>query len=63
MYMTQSQAPDWRKMAEAAQLVGVSASKLSRMAKEGKIAKRNDPKDERVVLVDLNELRRLFQIS
>lgn len=63
MAMTQSQAPDWRKLTEAAPLVGVSSTKLSRMAKNGEISTSKDPRDERIVLVDLNELRRLFRLS
>jgi DNA-binding MarR family transcriptional regulator len=63
MFMTQAETPDWRKLTDAAPLVGVSASKLSRMARDGKIATRQDPRDERVVLVDLTELKRRFNVS
>lgn len=57
------QKTEWKKLTEAAQEVGVSASKLSGMAANKEITTRRDPRDKRVVLVDMNELRRLFGIS
>ena len=50
----------WTPLVEAARRVGISASKLSGMVKRGEIKKKKDPRDQRKVLVDLNELRRLF---
>jgi hypothetical protein len=40
--------------------INVSVSKLSRMANKGEIKTAEDPTDQRVRLVDLNELRKLF---
>jgi len=62
MRMTNEKA-EWKKLTEAAQEIGVSASKLSGMAANKEITTRRDPRDKRVVLVDMNELRRLFEMS
>ena len=58
----QSQAQEWVTLTEAAQATGVSVSKVSKLARQGRIQKRDDPRDERAVLVDLNELKRYFNI-
>ncbi|MBE3558599.1 MAG: hypothetical protein IMW89_05155 [Ktedonobacteraceae bacterium] len=41
----------------------ISPNKVSRLANRDKIRTRNDPLDERVRLVELNELRALFTQS
>ncbi len=51
---------NWTPLVEAARKVGISASKLSGMVARGEVKKKKDPRDMRKVLVDLNELRRLF---
>ncbi len=51
---------NWVPLSQAAARVGVSQAKLSRMVKQGKIKTKQDPKDERKTLVDLNELNRYF---
>ncbi len=51
---------NWIPLVEAARKVGISPSKLSGMAKRGEVKKKSDPRDKRKVLVDLNELRRIF---
>jgi hypothetical protein len=56
---------EWATLSDAAfQLrtegINVSVSKLSRMASKGEIKTANDPTDQRVRLVDLNELRQMF---
>lgn len=58
----------WVSLSEAAfQLktegYDVSVSKLSRLATRGEIKTESDPLDERVRLVELNELRQLFGSS
>ena len=58
----------WVSMNEAAYILksegmGVSVSKLSRLASQGKIITSPDTLDERVKLVELNELRILFGSS
>ncbi len=58
-------AEEWVPMSEASYIlrtegINVSASKLSRLAKDGKITTSSDPSDERVKLVNLNELRQRF---
>lgn len=59
---------EWVPLTEAAfQLrtegFDVSVSKLSRMARDNKIKTERDPLDERVKLVELNQLRQLFGAS
>lgn len=63
-----TEAEEWVSLSEAAfQLrtegYDVSLSKLSRMANKGNIHTELDPLDERVKLVELNALRRLFGSS
>lgn len=53
-------AENWVPLVEAARRVGISPSKLSGMVAKGEVKKKDDPKDKRKVLVDLNELNRLF---
>ena len=51
----------WTPLGKAAKEVGVSHSKLSRMASRFIIKSKRDPRDDRVILVDLVELRKLFE--
>jgi hypothetical protein len=58
----------WVPMSEAAfhlktEGFDVSTSKISRMATKGTIKVERDPVDQRVRLVDLNQLRELFASS
>jgi DNA-binding MarR family transcriptional regulator len=53
-------AEEWVKMSDAAKIIGVTASKLSRLAALGKIKVQRNPYDERTRLVDLSELREMF---
>ena len=53
----------WVTMRAAAATLGVSASKISRLAARGKIRTIDDPLDERVRLVEMNELKALFESS
>ena len=48
-------------MRTAAKRLGVSPNKISRLAAKGKIKTRENPLDERVRLVDYNELKALFE--
>jgi hypothetical protein len=50
----------WVNLNEAARIVKVSPSKLSRMAKNGEISFKRDPKDKRKVLLNIQELQQLF---
>jgi predicted GIY-YIG superfamily endonuclease len=50
----------WVPMRKAAKILGIRPSKLSRLAEKYKLKMRNNPIDERVRLVDLNELQTLF---
>lgn len=56
---------EWVSMREAASRLSaegykVSPNKISRLANRNKIRTQDDPLDERVRLVELNELRALF---
>ena len=51
----------WMSMRTAAKRLGVSANKISRLASKGRITTRDNPLDERMRLVDFNELRALFE--
>jgi hypothetical protein len=55
--------PQWVTMAKAADETGVSKAKISRLASQGRIKSRKDPKDDRVRLVDLDEIRKLFTLE
>jgi hypothetical protein len=54
------QPEEWITMSEAARRIGISVTKLSRLASQGRIVTRLDPYDERVKLVNFVELRRMF---
>lgn len=59
--MTEQQIPDeWISMREAARRIGITPTKVSRLAAQGRIATQQDPYDERVRLVNFAELRRIF---
>ncbi len=64
MLMAQSNEPvsneEWVPLTQAATEIGISAAKLSRMAKEGRVKTQKDPYDERKTLVDLVELHQIF---
>ena len=51
----------WMSMRTAARRLGVSPNKISRLASKGRITTRENPLDERVRLVDYNELKALFE--
>jgi hypothetical protein len=51
---------DWVSLSVAAREVKVSLSKLSRLVKEGRLQSARDPRDERLVLVNLEEVRAMF---
>ena len=51
---------EWVPMSEAARRLKVRVSKISRLASKGRIETRENPLDERVRLVDFEELRALF---
>jgi hypothetical protein len=56
----QSQPNEWISMSEASRRIGISTTKISRLASKGRIATRQDPYDERVKLVNFAELRQIF---
>lgn len=51
----------WIPMSEAARRLKVRVSKISRLANKGHIETRENPLDERVRLVNFEELRVLFE--
>ena len=58
--MTQQLPDEWIPMSEAARRIGITTTKLSRLAAQGRIVTQPDPYDERVKLVNFAELRRMF---
>jgi Helix-turn-helix domain len=52
---------EWVTMKEAAERLGVGRNKISRLASRGIIKTKDNPLDARVRLVNLNELRTLFE--
>ncbi len=57
--MTQASG-EWVSMSDAAERLGISLSKISRLAALGRIQTQKDPYDERTKLVDFVELRKMF---
>lgn len=53
----------WVPLTVAAHEAGISALKLTRLVKEGRLETRKDIRDERRKLVNLSELRKLLDIS
>ena len=51
---------EWITMSEAASRLGISLSKLSRLAAMGRIKTEHNPYDERTKLVDFTELQAMF---
>ncbi len=52
---------EWVTMQEAANRLRINRNKISRLASRGAIQTRDNPLDARVRLVDLNEIRALFE--
>jgi len=50
----------WTQLSDAAKEIEISRTKLSRLVREKRIKSKRDPRDERVVLVDMQELRVMF---
>lgn len=50
----------WVTMSEAAKAIGISLSKISRLAAVGKIKSQDNPYDMRTRLVDMDELKQMF---
>ena len=51
---------EWITMSEAARRLGISTTKISRLAAKGRIITQDNPYDERVKLVNFVELRKIF---
>ena len=56
----ENQGEQWVRMTEAARLLRVNQSKLSKLVKRGTIASQKDPLDTRLTLVNMVELRKMF---
>ncbi len=52
---------EWVTMQEAANRLKINRNKISRLASRGAIQTRENPLDARVRLVELNEIRALFE--
>jgi excisionase family DNA binding protein len=51
---------EWITMSEAAKRLGISLSKISRLASLNRIETQHNPYDERTRLVNYAELRKMF---
>jgi DNA-binding MarR family transcriptional regulator len=51
---------EWITMSEAAKRLGITLSKISRLAALNRIETQHNPYDERTKLVNYAELRRMF---
>ena len=49
----------WIKSSEAAAILGVSPSTITKMVKRGELTSRSDPRDKRVTLVDRDQVEAL----
>jgi hypothetical protein len=58
----QYQDDQWVTMSEASQRLGIPYNRITRLAAKGKIETRTDVLDERVKLVNIEELKRVFRI-
>jgi hypothetical protein len=57
----EAMAEQWMSMRTAAKRLNVSPNKISRLASKGRIKTRDNPLDERMRLVDFNELKMFFE--
>lgn len=58
--------PEWTPLVKAARLAGISPAKLSNMVKQTDkygLATKRDPRDERKLLVDLAQLRKVLGLE
>jgi hypothetical protein len=53
----------WVTMSQAAEIIGVPLSQISRLARDGAIRSKKDTVNKRIKLVDLVEVRTLFDSS
>lgn len=53
----------WLPMKEVAKILNVSYDKLSRLVRQKVLRTQNDVLDQRVKLVELNEVKRIFRIN
>jgi len=59
----QNRDDQWVTMREASQQLGIQYNRITRLAAKGKIETKIDILDERVKLVNLEELKRVFRIK
>jgi DNA-binding MarR family transcriptional regulator len=53
----------WVTMTEAAEALGITPTQVSRLAKKGAIRSEADALNQRVKLVELNEVKRVLETS
>ena len=53
---------DYVRLTSAAREFGVSRNKLRLLVRDGRLTTYEDPKDERVTLLDRHELEELFRV-
>jgi len=52
----------WLPMREVANMLGISYDKLGRLVRRREIRSQDDPLDQRLKLVELSEVKRIFRI-
>lgn len=62
MKMPTKKEEEWVSLSDAARELKTTVQKLSRMAMAGEIKSKRPARDKRLVLVDMVELRRLFEM-
>jgi predicted XRE-type DNA-binding protein len=62
-WRTKMGTEQWVTMTEAAEALGITPTQVSRLAKKGAIRAEADALNQRVKLVELNEVRRVLETS
>lgn len=62
MSYEQKSGEQWVPMKEAAEMLNISYDKLGRLVRRREIRSQDDPLDQRVKLVEINEVKRIFRI-
>ena len=58
-----NQAEEWVTMKTAAEMLNIDYDKLSRLVRQKEIKTKSTPLDRRTKLVEINEVRRIFNVA
>jgi len=61
--MTNTPNEQWLPMKEVASMLNISYDKLGRLVRRKEIRIKYEPLDQRVKLVELNEVKKMFKIT